>query len=359
MGGGPIISDNIIHNNISNRGAGIYILEGRATIRNNIFSNNYCWDVLGGLGGGICAYSSDLEVANNIFYQNTVSIIPVKPPPFPKYPSGGGLMWRFCSGTITNCVFVENLAATGENTYPQGCGAWVCDCSAGGVVMSNCIAWGNTGGDSVGVDLAVNYSLLQEVFPGTGNITGNPQLLISGIQFVLDATSPCIDAGDNSAPGIQSTDFSGMPRVLDGDGNNTSIVDMGANEFLMLSADTYALSESAGGSINLFLNAGPDDAFRNYLILGSVSGTAPGTPLPGGLILPLNWDGVTYAIWAMVNSPALIDFLGVLDAEGQADAQLNIGPLPAGSIGTVFDFAFTCNNPFNIASHPMEFVVVP
>lgn len=358
QGGDPIISDNIIYNNISCRGAGIYLLDGAGTIINNIFSNNYCWDSLGGAGGGLCAYYCDLVVANNIFYQNTVAVDSLDPPPFPKYPSGGGLMMRYSSGTITNCLFVENTAATGDNTYPQGCGAWVCN-TVGSATMSNCIAWNNTGGKSVGNNVAVDHCLLQEFHPGTGNLTGDPHLAINGMEFRLLATSPCIDAGSNSAPGIQATDLSGMPRTLDGDGNNTSITDMGANEFLMLSADSYTLSVSAGASIDLFLDAGPDDAFRKYLIIGSVSGSTPGTPLPGGLTMPLNFDGMTYLLLGLVNTPALKDFFGFLDANGKAGAELNIGPLPPGTAGETLNFAFTCNNPFDLASHPVEFLVVP
>jgi hypothetical protein len=50
--------------------------------------------------------------------------------------------------------------------------------------------------------------------------------------YHLQQGSPSIDAGDNLAPNLPDTDIDGNPRVLDGDGNGTAIVDMGVDEFL-------------------------------------------------------------------------------------------------------------------------------
>ena len=48
----------------------------------------------------------------------------------------------------------------------------------------------------------------------------------------LDPDSPCIDAGDNQAvPKGISTDLDGNDRFVDGDGDMTDTVDMGAYEF--------------------------------------------------------------------------------------------------------------------------------
>ncbi len=42
--------------------------------------------------------------------------------------------------------------------------------------------------------------------------------------------SPCIDAGDNTATQAL-VDLDGNPRIVDGDGDGTPVVDMGAYEF--------------------------------------------------------------------------------------------------------------------------------
>src|SRR5215510_13766060 len=50
--------------------------------------------------------------------------------------------------------------------------------------------------------------------------------------YHLQQGSPSIDAGDNLASNLTDKDIDGNPRILDGDGNGTAIVDMGVDEFL-------------------------------------------------------------------------------------------------------------------------------
>ena len=45
-----------------------------------------------------------------------------------------------------------------------------------------------------------------------------------------------------------------------------------------LSCDTYTIPSGTGGTVNFYLNAGSANAGRTYIILGSLSGTSPGTP---------------------------------------------------------------------------------
>jgi hypothetical protein len=134
----------------------------------------------------------------------------------------------------------------------------------------------------------------------------------------------------------------------------------GPFEFLPLKANRYTLSSRDADSIEFFLDGEPENAFRNYLLLGSASGTEPGTPLPGGsATLPLNWDAVTDFVARFINTPIFTDFMGALDGNGQAQAQLNtFGPLGPGFVGTELSFAFACDHPWDYVSNPISIEIV-
>lgn len=127
-----------------------------------------------------------------------------------------------------------------------------------------------------------------------------------------------------------------------------------------LEADAMTLSESAGGTINLRLYGSASNAHRKYIMLGTVSGTAPGFPMPGGMVtLPLNWDVFTDVVILLLNTPVFSNFLGLLDAAGESSAQINSGPLPSGNVGVVMHYAYALNNPFNFVSNPIQVEIVP
>lgn len=128
-----------------------------------------------------------------------------------------------------------------------------------------------------------------------------------------------------------------------------------------LTADTDTLSASTGGVVNFVLNAGASFAGRSYVLLGTASGTAPGTVLPGGGVLPLNQDLVFNYIRTHLASPMFADFQGMLDAAGQATAALDsMGPVP-GVLppGSTLHFAFTTVGPFDFQSEAVAVQIVP
>ncbi|KAA3605467.1 MAG: hypothetical protein DWQ01_19285 [Planctomycetota bacterium] len=125
--------------------------------------------------------------------------------------------------------------------------------------------------------------------------------------------------------------------------------------------DRQAMSASAGGQVELQLQAGSEHAFRSYWLLASMSGTEPGTPLPGGQsTLPLNHDALGDWFLANLNGPALQNFAGNLDASGGAAATLDtLGPLAPSYIGQTVHFAFALRNPWDFASNPMALLILP
>jgi hypothetical protein len=125
-------------------------------------------------------------------------------------------------------------------------------------------------------------------------------------------------------------------------------------------AEAYEFSAASGCSIPIHLDAGSSHASREYLLGGSTSGSSPGMQLPGGNVIPLNWDWFTSYILNHLGSPVFQGFKGFLDGQGQAMAVLNV---PAGAAsaytGKTLTFAFTLTASFDYVSNPMFIVIEP
>jgi hypothetical protein len=129
---------------------------------------------------------------------------------------------------------------------------------------------------------------------------------------------------------------------------------------LALTADAATIPAATGGSVGFGLDAGTGSAGRDYILAGSMSGTDPGTLLPGGMAtIPINRDAFTNFILANLNGQLFADFRGVLDGSGQAGASLNAPPLPPAYVGRKMDFAFALMNPFDFASNAVRVEIVP
>jgi hypothetical protein len=126
-----------------------------------------------------------------------------------------------------------------------------------------------------------------------------------------------------------------------------------------LFCDAYDLPASSGGTVTFNLTSGTENADRKYFLLGNVSGTSPGTQLPGGLVLPLNWDWFSDLVLLLANTPMFMDFCGELNASGEATAQMNAGPLDPAFVGEVLHFAYVLYAPFDFVSNPVPITIVP
>jgi len=104
---------------------------------------------------------------------------------------------------------------------------------------------------------------------------------------------------------------------------------------LPLWTEETTLPGNTGGTVDFALSAGLDNGGDNYLMAGSLSGTDPGTLLPGGLaVIPLNRDWFTDCILARLNSPTFTRFWGTLNVLGVMPPRNSmLRPCPAGSGG--------------------------
>jgi hypothetical protein len=198
-------------------GGGMYNVSASPTVTGCTFSGNAA-----GFGGGMYnVYSSSPTVIDCTFIGNSAD-------------RGGGMYNHIYNGsslTLTGCTFSGNSATNGGGVFSA---------ASGFSVFSNCVFWGDSGGEIVdfGSLLSVSYSDVQDGWPGTGNIDADPLFVDpDNADLRLSPDSPCIDAGHNWAiAGRTDTDLDGNPRCVHAPIDPHSgcgipaIVDMGAYE---------------------------------------------------------------------------------------------------------------------------------
>jgi hypothetical protein len=238
-----VVSDCVF---VNNNGHGIYCGYGcDAKITNCIFLNN---SSRGNTGALSCGSDSNVDVEGCIFVGN-----------FTEYNAGA--VW--CGGAkmkMANCIFAGNQANLSAGAiYSNMSDLTLVNCTltgniagdSGGAVyyhtedspvptIVNCILWDNQPNEIslTSGQANVNYSNVMGGWDGEGNIDVDPLFAdisswdVSEWDLHLLAGSLCIDAGTNSpVGGLPNTDFDGNERVIDGDGDGTAVVDMGAYEY--------------------------------------------------------------------------------------------------------------------------------
>jgi hypothetical protein len=154
------------------------------------------------------------------------------------------------------------------------------------------------------------------------------------------------------------------------DNPNDSVVEALVDDFRVeyidynptLWADGYAISAAVGAQIRFTLQAGVENAGRKYLLLGGLSGTLPGFTLPGGEVVPVNWDLFTDILLQFSGTPVCQDFMGTLDGQGGAVAVLDtLGSVHPAAVGLTASFAYLLSQPpaWDFTSNPIEVTFEP
>ena len=194
--------------------------ESSPTVTNCTFSGNSAADS----GGGMHNSENSSPTVTNCTLSGNSALY------------GGGMHNEdYCSPIVTNCTFSGNFAESdGGGIYNQ---------YNSSPTVTNCILWGDSPDEIFNLEASpsVTYSDIQGGYTGTGNISADPLFVNwANGDFHLRQGSPCIDAGDNLAPALPTTDIDGDgrqiddPMVPDTGSGAPPIVDMGADEFVPL-----------------------------------------------------------------------------------------------------------------------------
>ena len=201
------------------RGAGMINFPGSPTVNGVIFRDN---TAVNG-GGGMYNHIGSAPLLTNVLFDGNTS----------GTTFGGGMYNLLADVTILNSTFANN---TGFNS-----GAAVFN-NGGAVTIINTVVWGNTPATDQVFNLSgsplVSHSLIEGSggsgggwnpatgTDGGGNLDEDPLFEdAAGGNLRLTHLSPAIDAGDNNAPDLPSTDLDGYARITGTD------VDMGAYEY--------------------------------------------------------------------------------------------------------------------------------
>jgi len=226
-----MIENNTIADNVAAIGAGISTescFAGR--IQNNMIVDNTAYDYsvpAGGLGGGIyCEAQSTIDeniyIVNNTIVGNTasnfmgeqgggiaISVPPPLPVPDPTPPA------RL---TIANNIVAFNSSGifqllTTPMLVPE--------------LLNNDIF--NDSDDYINLNPGPADISEDPLFADWDGMDDNPDTWEDN-DYHLAVGSPCIDSGEDGVAGLPDVDFEGDARILDGDGDGTPRVDMGADE---------------------------------------------------------------------------------------------------------------------------------
>jgi len=297
------------------------------------------------------ALASDLDLSVESSGSNTVSVAPCSP----VFYSIVGELSDGANGGLASFCF-DLILPDGSLVAPAPPPLFPMDNFAPPKGLSNPAGYGGTlvGGDLIqvgGAQNTINNSFLSTVL--TGSVIPGvaqppfPVTLVAGA--LISPSKPgtyTLSISNVSANVIRQGGLApGLPFVPVDEASAGTVTSLTIN-VTAFDSSPATVSVGSGGSQSLNLNAGPCNGGRFYLVLGSVTGTTPGLPLGGGVILPLNADAYFNRTLAAPNLPPMGASFGVLNGAGQASASFTLPPgLTVNLVGVTVHHAYVLLTP--------------
>ncbi len=236
------------NNDVLYRGGAIYFRESDAKLSRCRLTDNTCY-----IGGAIYNYNSTINATSCLLAGNRGETLTTQTG---VYGGRGGAIYNDsqdgpCEVVLYNCTLADNWASDNP-TYFSGivCNAYPSTEFGSDITLSNCILWGQeyqvcAWATEHSTTVSVDFSCVQNGSSSfwldsqptltwySSNIIQYPAFRNTSTgDYHLLSWSPCIDKGEtNHALVAGETDLDGNPRVVDGNGDGTAIIDMGAYEF--------------------------------------------------------------------------------------------------------------------------------
>jgi hypothetical protein len=170
--------------------------------------------------------------------------------------------------------------------------------------------------------------------------------------------------GNFDANGDGKHDFAVGSATDDANGVDSGSIQVHSSTELPLTCSTHLLSLAAGvAPVQFSLDAGPAHALMRYQMLGSTTGTEPGS-LVRGMRVPLLSDRYTAMLMRPPIHRPVEGARGQLDAQGRATVDFIMNPQVAAAwVGRTFFHAFLVIDPASgnavLASNAWPLTIVP